>query len=43
MSVVCGAKLGNGRMCGREMRKVTNEDGEQEWRCSLHPPEEVES
>ena len=39
MSVVCGAKLADGRTCGREMKKVTNEDGEQEWRCALHPPE----
>lgn len=40
---ICGVQLSDGRICGRELKLVPCEDGENEWICPIHPPEEVET
>lgn len=41
MKPICGVPLSDGRICGREMKLVPEDDGEQGWICPIHPPEIV--
>ena len=39
---ICGIPLSDGRICGRELKLVSEDDGEQGWVCPIHPVEQVE-
>ena len=40
---ICGIPRSDGRICGRELKLVSEDDGEQGWICPIHPPEQVET